>query len=73
MARQRKPLPVDHTNSRYSEKSPSKTKKNGGIFLYWRQGVVVICLVIAGVIGYMGYLETRVNTPFDEHKVCTIP
>jgi mannosyl-oligosaccharide glucosidase len=73
MARQRKPLPVDHTQSRYTKKSPSQTEKNGGIILYWRQGLAFICLVIAGVIGYMGYLETRVNTPFDEQKVCTVP
>lgn len=31
-----------------------------------------ICLLIAGVIAYMGYLETRVNTPFDAQKVCTV-
>lgn len=27
------------------------------------------CLVIASYFGYVGYLETRVNTPFDDHKV----
>lgn len=29
-----------------------------------------ICLIIASYFGYVGYLETRVNTPFDNQKVC---
>jgi mannosyl-oligosaccharide glucosidase len=71
MARQRKPLSVGHSDSKYLKKSPSHTKKDGGFLSYWKQGLAFICLVFAGVIGYMGYLETRVNTPFDEQKVCT--
>lgn len=27
------------------------------------------CLAIASYFGYVGYLETRVNTPFDDQKV----
>lgn len=73
MARQRKPLPVDHINPKYLKKSQTQTNKDGRIFLYWKQVMAFICLLIAGVIAYMGYLETRVNTPFDEQKVCTIP
>jgi len=71
MARQRKPLPVGPSNSKYVKKSPSHTKKYGGLLSYWKRGLAFICLILAGVIGYMGYLETRVNTPFDEQKVCT--
>jgi len=69
MARQRKPLPVGHSNSKYVKKSPSHTKKYGGLLSYWKRGLAFICLLLAGVIGYMGYLETRVNTPFDEQKM----
>jgi mannosyl-oligosaccharide glucosidase len=54
------------------KKSPPHTKKDGGFLSYWRRGLAFICLVFAGVIGYMGYLETRVNTPFDEQKVCAV-
>jgi hypothetical protein len=72
MARQRKPLPVDHINPKYLKKNPTQTRKEGIFLLYWKQGMAFICLLIAGVIAYMGYLETRVNTPFDEQKVCTI-
>ena len=72
MARQRKLLPVGHSNSKYVKKSPSYTKKDGGILSYWRRGLAFICLLLAAIIGYMGYLETRVNTPFDEQKVCTV-
>lgn len=28
-----------------------------------------ICLIIASYFGYVGYLETRVNTPFDNQKM----
>ncbi|PNF40173.1 Mannosyl-oligosaccharide glucosidase GCS1 [Cryptotermes secundus] len=69
MARQRKPLPVDHINPKYLKKSQTQSRKEGRIFLYWKQGMAFICLLIAGIIAYMGYLETRVNTPFDEQKV----
>lgn len=72
MARQRKPLPVDHINPKYLKKSPTQTRKDGRIFLYWKEAMAFICLLIAGVIAYRGYLETRVNTPFDEQKVCTL-
>jgi len=63
---------VDHASLKYLKKSPSQAEKKR-ILPYWRQCLAFMCLVIAGVIGYMGYLETRVNTPFDEQKVCTVP
>jgi hypothetical protein len=72
MARQRKPLPVEHINPKHLKKNPTQTRKDGRFLLYWKQGMAFICLLIAGVIAYMGYLETRVNTPFDAQKVCTV-
>lgn len=35
----------------------------------WHVLVGCICLAVASYCGYVGYLETRVNTPFDDHKV----
>lgn len=33
--------------------------------------VTVLCIAIAGWFSYMGYLETRVNTPYDMNKMVT--
>ncbi|CAG9861004.1 unnamed protein product [Phyllotreta striolata] len=79
MVRQRRSQPnsdsnkVDKgTNSSSSNGSiASKTKSSSSFnFLgYWKQLVVIIVLSIAIIFGYMGYLETRLNTPFDDKKV----
>ncbi|CAG4959165.1 unnamed protein product [Colias eurytheme] len=34
----------------------------------WKTVVGVTCLIVAVYIGTLGYLETRVNTPFDGEK-----
>ncbi|XP_023311834.1 mannosyl-oligosaccharide glucosidase GCS1 isoform X2 [Anoplophora glabripennis] len=60
------------TNSSSSNGSnPINTKliKNTSIFSYWKQIIVCVVLAIAICFGYMGYLETRVNTPLDDKKV----
>lgn len=35
----------------------------------WHWIVGVGCLLFIAYFGYIGYLETRVNTPFDAKKV----
>ncbi|XP_068154735.1 uncharacterized protein GCS1 [Drosophila tropicalis] len=35
----------------------------------WKTLIGCICLAIATYCGYLGYLETRVNTPFDNQKM----
>lgn len=35
----------------------------------WRIAFGCCCLAIASYFGYLGYLETRVNTPFDDQKM----
>lgn len=35
----------------------------------WKTVIGCVCLVIASYFGYLGYLETRVNTPFDHQKM----
>lgn len=82
MVRQRRPQVnsesnrVDKgTNSSSSNGSnPSNIKliKNTSIFNYWKQIIVFVVLAIAICFGYMGYLETRVNTPLDDKKVSQI-
>lgn len=47
----------------------NKTKDNIGLLSYWKHVIGFACFAIAATVGYMGYLETRVNTPFDEKKV----
>lgn len=39
------------------------------VMTQWRILFGCCCLIIASYFGYVGYLETRVNTPFDENKV----
>lgn len=34
--------------------------------------VMVLCIAVAIWFSYRGYLETRVNTPYDVKKVCCI-
>lgn len=49
----------------------NKSKASGGILSYWKHVIGFACFAIAATVGYMGYLETRVNTPFDDKKVFT--
>lgn len=80
MARQRKNLPEinkegksRHSSSSNGSNSPnSKSPKRRNYFFFWKQLVLVTALGVAIIFGYMGYLETRVNTPFDVKKVITI-
>ncbi|XP_017783438.1 PREDICTED: mannosyl-oligosaccharide glucosidase [Nicrophorus vespilloides] len=59
------------TNSSSSNGStsvkPVKDKKT--ILSYWKQYIGFLCFIFAAAVGYMGYLETRVNTPYDDKKI----
>lgn len=77
MARQRRNVNLDSnkvdkgTNSSSSNGSitTKQTKPQKGIMSYWKHGFGFLCLSIAISVGYLGYLETRVNTPYDNRKV----
>lgn len=76
MARPRRTVQIisnkgDKGNSSSSNGSAtsSPAKNKAVIFTYWKEAVGFICLVIAATVGYQGYLETRVNTPYDDKKV----
>ncbi|KAB0802437.1 hypothetical protein PPYR_04623 [Photinus pyralis] len=59
------------TNSSSSNGSnpPKVAQKRNGILTYWKHFIGCICFGIAASVGYMGYLETRVNTPYDDKKM----
>lgn len=42
---------------------------NSSFMLSFRTFIPAFCLVLAICIGYKGYLETRINTPFDKVKI----
>ncbi|XP_055914776.1 uncharacterized protein LOC129948002 [Eupeodes corollae] len=60
-------------------KKPSKPAQNpgrsrttdSGLFILskWKTIIGCVCLAIASYFGYLGYLETRVNTPYDSDKM----
>lgn len=72
MARQRRSGNVKGTNSSSSNGShiaTNKEKTKTSITSYWKHLFGFTCFAVAACVGYMGYLETRVNTPFDDKKV----
>lgn len=79
MARQRRSQAVNSEGKEKSTNSSSsngsnfgaktKPKTNGSLLSYWKHVIGFACFVVAATVGYMGYLETRVNTPFDDKKV----
>lgn len=74
MARVRKPGAVKHSstskNGSHSSSSSETSEKNPiRVLSFWKTIVTLIILVIAVYFGTLGYLETRVNTPFNNEKV----
>lgn len=53
------------SNGSHTVTNKAKTKTGG----YWKHIFGFTCFAIAACVGYLGYLETRVNTPFDDKKV----
>ncbi|XP_012226758.1 mannosyl-oligosaccharide glucosidase isoform X1 [Linepithema humile] len=47
----------------------NSVKTNKSFPLSMNSTITVICIAIAAWFGYKGYLETRVNTPYDGNKV----
>lgn len=79
MARPRKPLQADgswskngSSSSAGSHDAPPPQSALGGAAAHWKTALGTLCLLVAAYFGYVGYLETRVNTPFDEHKVIIV-
>lgn len=47
-------------------------KTNKSFPLSMNSIITIICISVATWFGYKGYLETRVNTPYDGSKACII-
>ncbi|XP_050312550.1 mannosyl-oligosaccharide glucosidase [Anthonomus grandis grandis] len=77
MARQRKTVSESNKESKSRNSSSSngssspqsKTPQSKSVFIYWKQVAMVLVLGVTVVFAIMGYLQTRVNTPFDDKKV----
>lgn len=71
MVRQRRNLESKKSSNSSSSNgsTPPKTKEKTSFLIYWKPFVGFVCFAVAVIIGYMGYLETRVNTPYDDKKV----
>lgn len=59
----------NETSSSSGSSDTTVEKKPFKILSLWKTLVGFICLVVAIYGGVVGYLETRVNTPFDDVKV----
>ncbi|XP_026480750.1 mannosyl-oligosaccharide glucosidase isoform X1 [Ctenocephalides felis] len=84
MTRQRKNKPPvvekaevsrNGNNSNTPKNATKKAASNNKVtdMSKWKTLVGCICLLVALGFGYMGYLETRVNTPFDDQKMVPPP
>lgn len=75
MARQRRSGNGKGTNNSSSSNGShivsNKAKTKTNFIAYWKHIIGFTCFAIAACVGYLGYLETRVNTPFDDKKVST--
>ncbi|XP_053622951.1 mannosyl-oligosaccharide glucosidase [Plodia interpunctella] len=74
MVRHKKVVTVQHkhgNNETSSSSSASETSNSSNfkILSFWKSIVGFICFTIAVYVGSLGYLETRVNTPFADEKV----
>ncbi|CAG5036791.1 unnamed protein product [Parnassius apollo] len=75
MVRHRKVVISQHKHANNDEASSSSggsetpgASRAFKILSIWKTGVGFFCLVVAIYVGLLGYLETRVNTPFDDEK-----
>ncbi|KAF7994307.1 hypothetical protein HCN44_003397 [Aphidius gifuensis] len=56
-----------HLNYAHFRKETESSRMN-----LWNLSLTVACMTVAAWFGYKGYLETRVNTPYDTEKLVTI-
>ncbi|XP_075989113.1 mannosyl-oligosaccharide glucosidase [Anticarsia gemmatalis] len=73
MVRHRKPaVRIANNNETSSSSGGSESSFGSRTFKFlsvWKTGVGFACFLIAVYVSTLGYLETRVNTPFDDDKV----
>lgn len=61
--------PSNNGTSSSSSSSDASETRSFKLKSMWKTLVGGLCLGIAVYVGSLGYLETRVNTPFDDEKV----
>lgn len=78
MVKQRKTVTLQYKLGNNNESSSSSgssevstSMKTFKLVSKWKTMLGFIFLGIAVYVGILGYLETRVNTPFDDEKVST--
>ncbi|KAG6455861.1 hypothetical protein O3G_MSEX009421 [Manduca sexta] len=59
----------NETSSSSGSSDSSVGNKSFKLLSLWKTMLGFVCLGIAVYVGTLGYLETRVNTPFDDEKV----
>lgn len=59
------------SNANHHNKKKSTSFSVGSNFMLnkWKTLIGCVCLSVASYFGYLGYLETRVNTPYDHSKM----
>lgn len=63
------------SSSSAGSQTPVKPATGGNrllVMTQWRMAFGSACLAIAVYFGYLGYLETRVNTPFEGDKASVL-
>lgn len=73
MVRHRKPTVrianINETSSSSGSSESSIGSRTFKLLSVWKTAVGFVCFLIAVYVSTLGYLETRVNTPFDDDKV----
>lgn len=60
---------IDTSSSSGSSETSTIGSRTFKFLSVWKTSVGFVCFLIAVYISTLGYLETRVNTPFDDDKV----
>lgn len=61
-----------HTKIKAKLVNASSAKTSKSLSLSINSIIAAICISIAAWFGFKGYLETRVNTPYDVGKACNL-
>lgn len=64
-------LNAEKAKPKNSKKTSFEEPKKKFVLNKWKTLMGCVCMSVAVYFGYQGYLETRVNTPFDNVKMVT--
>lgn len=78
MVRNRKTVQIAHKHGSTATSSSSTSSdevigsRTLKVLSGWKTVIGFVCLTVAVYVGTLGYLETRVNTPFDDEKASSL-